>query len=285
MEGKTCIVTGSNSGIGEATATRLAEMGATVVMAVRNRERGEKARDAVVSQTGNTETTVMIVDMSSGDSIRRFTDEFTQCYSRLDVLINNAGAFISKHQTSPEGFEMTLAVNYFGPFRLTNWLLPTLKSSAPSRVINITSGIQRIGKPDLTRFSTGKGYSSNGAYADSKAMLTMFTYALARRLEGTGVTVNALEPGFVATDLGSNSGSRMQGLMFNMMKPFQITPTQAAELPVYLASSPEVEEVTGRCFRKMKVIETTKLSMDVEAQEQLWAETVKTLGLGGARAA
>lgn len=284
MKGKVCVVTGSNSGMGKETALALANMGATVVMVVRSQERGEKALTEVINKTRAQSTVLMICDMSSAGSIRKFAKEFAEKYEKLDVLINNAGAFFFKRQTTVDGFELTLAVDYLGPFLLTHELLPSLKNSAPSRIINISSGLHKSGRIDLDDLQSEKKYSGRffargNAYANAKLMLIMYTYELARRLQGTGVTVNAVEPGFVATNLGKNSGSRRQSFMFMMVRPFQISAKKGAETAIYLASSRKVEGVTGKCFSKLKETRTAPITYDQQTQKSLWDATVKMLGL------
>ena len=277
MQGKVCIVTGSNSGIGKETALALAGMGAVVVMAVRNRERGERARSEIIEETGNQATDLMICDVSSIESIRRFAKEFKEKYDRLDVLINNAGAVFSKRQVTPDGVEMTLAVNYLGPFLLTLELLPLLKASAPSRVINLSSGMHGTGKIDFDDLQSENGYRGMRTYAKAKLMVTTITYEWARRLDGTGVAVNVVEPGFVATNLGRNSGSLISSIMFGLVRPIQISPRKGAETSVYVATSDELEGVTGKCFAKLK--EKPKISYDREIQRRLWDSTMDLLGV------
>ena len=287
MNGKICIVTGSNSGIGKETALALAKMGAKVVMVVRSQERGEKAQKEIIKQTGNNSVDLMICDISSMDSIRRFAKEFKNKYKRLDVLVNNAGAMFNKREVTPEGFERTLAVNYLGPFLLTHELLDLLKSSTPSRIVNVSSGLAKNGKVDLDDLQSEKNYRGTKAYsqvrapvyANTKLMVMMFTYELARRLEGTGVTANVLMPGFVATNLGKNSGSLSSSLMFKMVRPMQISPKKGAETTVYLASSSEVTNLSGKCFAKKKETTTCPASYDENLQKQLWTRTEIMLGL------
>jgi NAD(P)-dependent dehydrogenase (short-subunit alcohol dehydrogenase family) len=279
MKGKICIVTGSNSGIGKETALALAKMGATVVMAVRNQERGEKARTEITRESENEAVRVMICDVSSMNSIRQFAMEFKHAYNRLDVLVNNAGVFIGKRQVTVDGFERTLAVNYLGPFLLTYELLPLLKSSAPSKIINVGSGMATSGKIAFDDLQYEKKYSGMKAYANSKLMLTMYTYELARRLEGSRVAANVVEPGFVATNLASNSGSLLLSLGFRIMRPIQMSPRKGAETSVYLASAPDVEGVSGKCFAKLQEARTSELSYDQEMQKRLWSVTAQLLGL------
>ena len=279
MKGKICIVTGSNSGIGKETALALAKMNATVVMVVRNGERGEKARAEIVRETENGGVQMMICDLSSMDSIRRFAKEFKDAYPRLDVLINNAGGFFAKHQITVDGFERTVAVNYLAPFLLTHELLPLLKSSAPSRIVNVGSGLSSSGKIVLDDLQYEKSYGGMKAYANSKLMLTMHTYELARRLEGSGVTANVLEPGFVATNLGRNSGSLLLSLAYMMARPMQMNAKNGAQPSVFLASAPELEAVTGKCFARLQETKTILLSYDRTMQERLWDATATLLGL------
>jgi NAD(P)-dependent dehydrogenase (short-subunit alcohol dehydrogenase family) len=274
-----CIVTGSNSGIGKATALALAEMGAQVVMVVRNTERGKEARLEIIEESGSNSVDLMICDLSSMESIRSFAAEFKNGYNRLDVLVNNAGAVFSKRQVTVDGFEQTFAVNYLAPFLLTHELLPLLKESAPSRVINLSSGLHKSAKLDLSDLQSESSYKAMNVYGSAKLMVVMQTYEMARHLKDTGVTVNVVLPGFVATNLGRNTGSRMSKIMFGMMKPFQLSAKEGAETSVYVASSPDVEGVTGKCFVKKMENETSKISYDVELQKQLWDTTINLLGL------
>ncbi|MFW9794535.1 MAG: SDR family oxidoreductase [Candidatus Thorarchaeota archaeon] len=279
MKDKVVIVTGSNSGIGRETALALADMGAIVVLVVRNQALGEQACEAIVAETGNEFIDMMLCDLSSMSAIREFSRNFKRKYDRLDVLINNAGAVFSKRDITAEGFERTLAVNYLAPFLLTQELLPLLKSSAPSRVINLSSGLSKRTELNLDDLQSESNYKSRRVYGSAKLKIEMFTYEMARRLEGTGVSVNVVRPGFVATNLGRSSGSFISRIMFGMMKPFQLSPKEGAETSVYVATSPEIEGVTGKCFYKKAETETSAISYDINLQKQLWDVTMKLLGL------
>jgi NAD(P)-dependent dehydrogenase (short-subunit alcohol dehydrogenase family) len=280
MAGKVCVVTGSNSGIGKETAAALAEMGATVVMVVRDQEKGQKALDEIVAGSGNRSVNLMICDMSSMASIRSFAADLKKSHSRLDVLINNAGAEFVKRQVTSEGFERTFAVDYLAPFLLTHELLDLLKAGAPSRIINVSSGLAKNGKVDFGDLQNERDYKGMQAYSNAKLMVMMWTDALSRRLSGSGVTVNVLMPGFVATNLGKNSGSLRSAIMFAMVRPMQISAKKGAETSVYLASADELSGISGKCFAKKKETTTCPASLDVEAQERLWNETVRMLKLG-----
>jgi len=279
MKDKVCIVTGSNSGIGKETALALANMEATVFMVVRNRERGEVARDGIIERTGNRSTDLMVCDLASMASIRQFTEAFKNKYGRLHVLINNAGAVFYDRQITVDGFERTIAVNYLAPFLLTDELLVLLQASAPSRVINLTSGLHTSGKIDFDDLQSEKQYDGMSVYRNAKLMVVMFTYELTTRLEGTGVTVNVVQPGFAATNLGKNTESRRASLMFKLMRPFQVSAKKAAETSVYLASSPEVEGVTGKYFKRKQEAISSPISYDRQMQKRLWDLTAELLGL------
>jgi NAD(P)-dependent dehydrogenase (short-subunit alcohol dehydrogenase family) len=279
MKGKVCVVTGSNSGIGKETALALAAMGATVVMAVRNLERGETARVEIIKETGNEDVFVMICDVTSKESIRRFAKEFEAKYDRVDVLINNAGAVFGERQTSADGFEATLAVNYLGPFLLTHEMTPLLRKSAPSRIVNVSSGMHKRGKINLDSLQGEGKFRGMQVYADTKLMLTTFTYELARRLSGSGVTANVVEPGFVATNLGRNSGSLVNAISFKLVRFLQTTPRRGAETSVYVASAEELEGVTGKCFAKNQEVTTAEMTYDREVQNRLWDDTMTLLAL------
>jgi NAD(P)-dependent dehydrogenase (short-subunit alcohol dehydrogenase family) len=254
-------------------------MGATVIAVVRNQELGEQACETIVAETNSESVDMMLCDLSSMSTIREFAGNFKRKYNRLDVLINNAGAVFSKRDITTEGFERTLAVNYLAPFLLTHELLPLLKSSAPSRVINLSSGLASRAELNLDDLQSESNFKSRKVYGSAKLKIEMFTYELARRLESTGVSVNVVRPGFVATNLGRSSGSFSSRIMFGMMKPFQLSPKEGAETSVYVATSPEIEGVTGKCFYKKAETETSALSYDANLQKQLWDATMELLGL------
>jgi NAD(P)-dependent dehydrogenase (short-subunit alcohol dehydrogenase family) len=279
MSGKICIVTGSNSGIGKETALALVEMDATVIMVVRSQEKGQKVLDEIIVQTGKHSVSLMLCDMSSVASIRAFVKEFKKKYDRLDVLVNNAGGQFSKREVTPEGFERTFMVDYLAPFLLTHELLDLLKASAPSRIINVSSGLAKNGKINFDDLQSVKDYKGMQVYSNAKLMLMLFTYELSRLLEGTGVSANVLMPGFVATNLGKNSGSRLSSIMFKMVRPMQINAKKGAETSVYLASSDEARDVSGKCFAKKKEVVTCPASYDESVQKRLWNETFALLGL------
>jgi retinol dehydrogenase-14 len=272
MGEKVCLITGATSGIGKATAMELASMGASVVMVGRDRGRGEAALDEIKEKSANPSVDLMLADLSSQEEIRRLTDEFKEAYPRLDVLINNAGLFRGERITTADGLETTFAVNHLAYFLLTKLLLDVLKASAPSRIVNVSSGEQRNGTIDFDDLQGEKGYKGPKAYSQSKLATVLFTYELARRLEGTGVTANCLHPGGripVRTNFGSGV-TGVLGFMVRALRPFMINPQKGAETSIYLASSPEVEGLSGRYFVNKAEARSSDVSYDKRLARRLW---------------
>ncbi|MFA5815095.1 MAG: SDR family oxidoreductase [Bacteroidales bacterium] len=270
MESKIILITGANSGIGKATATALAEMGAHVVMMSRDLVKGEKARQEVIRVSKNNQIDLMQCDLASMISIRRFAAEFIAKYPRLDVLINNAGIFTDPRMETADGFEYQIGVNHLGHFLLTQLLLDLLKRSSPARIINVSSGAHFGGKIDFNDLHLQHKYSAWKSYAQSKLANVLFTYELAHRLSGTGITVNCLHPGFVNTRFAYNRESEKPNWLIKLAKPFTIPPAHGAETSIYLAASPEVEGVTGKYFAKRKEKASSRASYDLVVAEKLW---------------
>ena len=267
MEGKICIITGANSGIGKATAIGLAKMNATIVMMCRSKERGEEAQKEIIELTGNKKMDLLLCDLSSQESIRKFVSEFKSKYQKLHVLINNAGVMLSKRGISVDGFEMNFAVNHLAPFLLTNLLLDALKKSAPSRIINVSSAAHRMAKIDFDDLQSEKRkYRLMKIYGASKLALMLFSYELSRKLEGTSVTVNTLHPGVVNTNLGQDQSSFSKGFA----KLFFKKPEKGAETSIYLASSQEVEGITGKYFAKKQQKQSSEESYNEDYAKRLW---------------
>src|SRR5215210_2291518 len=222
MGGKTALITGGTSGIGKATAVALAAMGADVVVVGRNQERGEAAVKEIKGQSHSESVELMLADLSAQDEVRRLAEAFLERHDRLDVLANNAGLVQSKRTETPDGIETTLAINHLAPFLLTNLLLDRLKQSAPSRVITVSSEAQRWGNMDFDDLQSRRNYRGMPVYGMTKLANIMFTYKLAERLEGSGVTANCFHPGAVNTNFGQNNGGPM-ALLFRAFKPFMRT--------------------------------------------------------------
>jgi NAD(P)-dependent dehydrogenase (short-subunit alcohol dehydrogenase family) len=241
MQGKVCLITGANSGIGKATALGLAHLGATVIMVCRDRTRGEAAQQEIKRRSGNEAVDLLLADLSWQQSVRELADTFQQRYGQLHVLINNAGSGFSQRQESVDGLEMTFAVNYLAPFLLTNLLLDILKQSAPTRVINVVAALGNIARVEMNDLQLQHRYSFLRAYFQSKLALMLFTYELARLLQGTSVTVNAFNPGGTATNFGERGLAPVtRTLMHFLSSRFSKSPEKAAETPLYLASSPAI---------------------------------------------
>ena len=280
MQGKVCIVTGANSGIGKATALGLAQMGATVIMVCRNQIKGEEAQNEIKEKSENDAVELMLADLSSQESIRQLAENFQQHYQQLHVLINNAGVVNLTRRETSDGFEMMFAVNYLAPFLLTNVLLEKLKASAPARIVNVSSESHQAGYIMMDDLQSEKKYKFMRTYGQSKLALVLFTYELARRLQETGVTANCLHPGFVATNIGQNRvGSVGRSIIKLIFSRLGISPEEGAKTSIYLASSPEIEGVTGKYFAKSIPVRSAPISYDETLQRQLWEESAKLVNL------
>jgi len=269
MGGKTVLITGGTSGIGKATAVALAAMGADVVVVGRNPERGRAALEEIKAQSHSESVELMLADLCAQAEVRRLAEEFLERYDRLDVLANNAGLVQSKRSETPDDIETTLATNHLAPFLLTNLLLERLEQSAPSRVITVSSEAQRWGTMDFEDMQSRRKYRGFPVYGMTKLANIMFTFELAERLKGTGVTANCLHPGPVGTNFGQNNKGPM-ALFFRTFKPFMRSPEQGADTLIWLASSPEVEGVSGKYFSDRKEIEAKKVAYDPAARRRLW---------------
>ena len=272
------MITGANSGIGKATAIGLAKMGAHLIFVCRNQDRAEKAIEEVKQKTGNESIDLIIADLSTQKGIHQLVKEYNEKYDKLHVLINNAGVNLSKRILTEDGIEMTFAVNYLAHFMLNHLFLDVLKKSAPSRIVTVTSSIQAksIHFDDL---NGDTHYGQLKAYAQSKVAVVIFTYAFAKKIEGTGVTVNCLHPGYVKTNMIRNFRKFVK-YFYHLIGLFMLSPRRGAKTSIYLASSPEVEELSGKYFKKRKVAESGPISYDEEVSKQLWDVSMKLTKLG-----
>lgn len=275
---KICLVTGANRGIGKATALELAKMKATVVMVCRNQKLGEAARDEIIAESGNPNVDLLVADLSSMESVRQLVDEFKNRYASLHVLIHNAGVVKKEYTLTADGFETTFAVNHLAPFLLTHLLLDTLKTSAPSRIITVSSMVHKWGRINFKDLMGTNSYDMDRAYNQSKLANILFTHELARRLEGTGVTANSLEPGMTVTDFGREY-TGFKAFMSRLWRVFMKSPEQGAETSVYLASAPELEDVSGKHFVDNHPVESSKASMDLDTARRLWDVSLDLTGL------
>ena len=267
LSGRTCLVSGASSGIGKQTALELARRGARVVLACRSVRRGEAARREIVSATGSAAVEVMEVDLADQTSIRRFGKTFLERYPALHVLVNNAGIWSTRRRLSPAGIELTWATNVLGYFLLTELLLERLQGSAPARIVNVAS--RRAGELDLSDVQfQRRPYSGVSAYSQSKQADRMLTWALARRLEGSGVTANALHPGMVRTAIFRKGGGPLGWIAALYSKLFGLSVAAGADTVVWLAASPAVEGMSGKFWSRRK--ERACRFRDPEAEEKLW---------------
>ena len=271
------MVTGANTGIGKATALALAKQGSTVVMVCRSRERGEAARAEITELSGRDDVALHTADLSTASEIVRLADELRQRYSRLDVLINNAAVLMRHRILTADGIETMFAVNHLAYFALTNRLLDTMRASESARIINVSSNAHRFAKSlDFDELQGEKKFKTLRAYALSKLENIYFTYALARRLQGTNITVNALHPGVIRSELNRS----MPAVAVWVFNKFTRPPEDGAATPLYLATSPEVEGISGKYFDECREKPTSPVSYDTAASERLWSVSAALTGVG-----
>ena len=279
MQAKFCLVTGATAGIGKVTATALAAQGASVVIGGRNRSKAEDVVRQIRAETGSQMVEYLLADFAKLEEVRQMADTFIQRFGRLDVLVNNAGAYYNRRHETPYGVELTFLVNHLAPFLLTNLLQEALQAGAPARIVNVSSDAHRYGTIDFDDLTFKRGYFGMKAYARSKLANILFTYELARRLQNCGVTVNAVHPGAVATDIWRTNFSIIGPALKWVMSLTSLTPEEGADTLIYLASSPEVEGVAGRYFIRRKAVPSSILSCDEELALRLWVESERLTGL------
>jgi NAD(P)-dependent dehydrogenase (short-subunit alcohol dehydrogenase family) len=274
MQGKTVVITGGNAGIGKEAAVWLAKLGARVIITSRNEQRGQAAWKEIVDRSGSTTVEVMDLDLASFRSIRSFASVLQDRVDRLDVLVNNAGLILRRRTETEDGFEATFGINHLGPFLLTNLLLDRLKASAPARVVVVASDAHESAKQglDFEDLQSKRGYRCIKVYGKSKLANIYFARELAHQLNGTGVTSNSLHPGFVRSEFGRGGDlGALYGFGIKYLAaPFAISPEKGARTTIYLASSPEVEGVTGKYFYKCKPATPSKVAQDDDAARRLW---------------
>jgi retinol dehydrogenase-14 len=279
MAGRTVLVTGGTGGIGNATAIGLATMGARVGITGRDLARAEQAAADIRAASGNLAVDVFAADMSSQAEVRRLAAAVLDAYPRLDVLVNNVGGFWAHRHLTADGLERTFALNHLAPFLFSNLLLDRLKASAPARVVTVSSGEQARGRVDFDDLQGARDYSAQRAYSQSKLANVMFSNELARRLKGTGVTANSLHPGVVRTNFGAEDQAGFFTVVGGLVRPFLKTPAQGAQTSIYLASSPDVEGVTGQFFADRKRKTANKVAYDTDMAARLWRVSADLVGL------
>jgi len=280
MSGKVFLVTGTSAGIGKATAIGLAKTNATIIAAMRDSQKSRAALAEIKEKSGKNDSVVfMPVDLSSQGSIRKFADEVNGRFARLDVLLNNAGVTQMKRSVTVDGIETTFAVNVLAPFLLTNLLLNKLKSSAPSRIVNVSSASADRAQLDFDNLQGAKKWSMFGIYGQSKLALNMITVEFAKRLSGTGVTANFLHPGVIRTDLGTHDVNPVFKALAKLIKLFMGSPEKGSGTSIYLATSPDVREVTGKYFAKSHEEKANPASYDQASAKRLWKICEEMTGL------
>jgi NAD(P)-dependent dehydrogenase (short-subunit alcohol dehydrogenase family) len=281
MRDKTVVVTGATNGIGKVTALELARLGARVLIVGRDPKRGEATLEEIRAQSGNANVELLLADLSLMSETRRLAQEVSAKTGKLDVLVNNAGAIFTEREETREGLEKTFALNHMSYFLLTNLLLETLKASGNARVVNVSSDAHRIGALNFEDLQARNGFNSMRVYGQSKLMNVLFSNELARRLQGTGVTSNALHPGVVATGFAQGS-SGVWGWIFKLLRfvpGAMVTPQQGARTSIHLASSDAVNGITGLYFSNQKPTVPSLASLEVPAQQRLWLESERIAGL------
>jgi NAD(P)-dependent dehydrogenase (short-subunit alcohol dehydrogenase family) len=270
MSAKTLLVTGGTGGIGRATAVGLAALGARVGITGRDAVRTEAAAADITAETGNPAVDAFAADLSSQAGVRGLAAQVLAQYPRLDVLVNNVGGYWAHRHVTADGLEHTFALNHLAPFLLTNLLLDRLRESAPARVVTVSSGAQAMGRLDFDDLQGEHGYSGQRAYNASKLANVMFAFELARRLQGTGVTSTVLHPGVVRTSFGAEDQTRLFARLTRVARPFMKTPARGAETSVYLASSPDVDGITGAYFANRTPKQANRLAYDPTTTARLW---------------
>lgn len=282
MTGRVCAITGASSGLGYETALALAHKGATVVLLCRSAERGEQARARIATASGNDDLHVVRCDLANLDTVHAAADRLLADFDALHVLVNNAGLMLMQRRITVDGLEETLQVNHLGAFLLTGLLLERLRASAPARVVTVSSFGHRGAAIDFDDLQSERCYDGFTVYCRSKLANVMFTYELARRLEGSGVTANTLHPGFVRTGFGHGSGAVMRVLLtLSQVPPLGVSARRGARTQVWLASAPEVEGVSGRYFHGHRSRRSSRISYDADAQRRLWEASELLLAAGG----
>jgi NAD(P)-dependent dehydrogenase (short-subunit alcohol dehydrogenase family) len=273
MEGATVMVTGANSGIGFVAAREIARKGASVVLVCRDAEKGKIALEEIEKGTENQSSELLIADLSSLESVRTLAQDFRKTHEKLHILMNNAGVIMGKRIVTSDGMETTFQVNYLSHFLLTNLLLDVLKNSAPARIVNTTSDAHFSGKMDFDDLQGEGSYGAMKSYSQSKLAQVLFTHELAEKLKGTGVTANCVHPGAVRTRWGDEAG--VLGIGIRLARPFMLSPEKGAETLIFVATSNEIEGVTGKYFTKKQVMDSSKESYSNEEAEKLWEISLK----------
>ena len=269
MKNKTVLITGANSGIGKVAASTLAQKGAHIIMLCRNAQKSEAALKDIVAKSGSNKVDLVLCDLSSQKQIKTAAEQINDRYDRLDVLLNNAGLIMDERKLTHDGLEYTFGVNHIGHFLLTKLLLANIQQTPNSRIVNVSSEAHRMGKLDFDNLQAEKKFSKWKVYGLSKLANILFTFELHRRLQGSDTTANCLHPGVVGTNFGKDAG-KFLGTLIGLARPFLLTPAQGAQTSIYLASAPEVHDISGKYFIKCKPRRASGIAYDVTAAQKLW---------------
>lgn len=281
MDGRTVLITGGNTGIGKESAVALAREGARIVFTTRDAQKGESARNEIRQRSGNDAVEVMELDLAQLASVREFASRFAGSHDHLDVLVNNAGLMLGSRRETVDGYEMTFQVNHLGPFLLTNLLRDQLVAGDAARVVNVASAAHSSARKglDFDDLQSTRRYRSFGVYSQTKLANILFTRDLARRWDDTGITANAVHPGFVASRFGRDGDTgRLTGVVFPLLKPFALTPEQGAQTQVYVASAPELAGITGGYWVKSAPASPSAAAQDDAAAARLWEVSEQLVG-------
>jgi NAD(P)-dependent dehydrogenase (short-subunit alcohol dehydrogenase family) len=278
LRGRTCVVTGATSGIGEETALGLARRGARVVLLGRNPERGRRALERVRRESGSEAAELLLGDFASLAEVRRLAGEVLERCPQLHLLVNNAGVVVLRRRSTADGFESMFAVNHLAPFLFTLLLRGRLEASAPARIVNVASEAHRFAAPVLDDLQSERRYGAMHTYGRSKCANLLFTFELARRLEGSGVTANCLHPGAVATRLGQDNGALGRAVT-RLLRPFFLSPEQGARTSLHVATAPELGGVTGRYFARCREKRPSAAARDAGLARGLWEASARLTGL------
>jgi NAD(P)-dependent dehydrogenase (short-subunit alcohol dehydrogenase family) len=282
MDGKRVLITGATGGIGRITARALAEAGAEVILVGRNQARGNAAATEIAAAAGEGRATFVAADLSRQAEVRRLAEQVAARWDRLDVLLNNAGAMFKHRRESADGIEMTLATNHLSYYLLTRALFERLKAAAPARIVNVASGAHRRARLRLDDIQSRRRYRPIEVYSNTKLCNVLFTYELARRIAGSGVTANCLHPGFVATDIGPAHGV-VPGIVWRLVtRVAAIPPEEGAETSIHVAGAPDLEGVSGRYFDKCRPVASSPTSRDRDLQRRLWDISAELTGMAAA---
>jgi NAD(P)-dependent dehydrogenase (short-subunit alcohol dehydrogenase family) len=278
VQGKTVVITGGTSGIGEATALALAEQGADLALICRSRERGEATRERIAQHTGRDAARIFLADMARLEDMRRVAATLRSELERIDVLLNNAGVTMLRREETADGFETTFGVNHLAPFVLTHGLMPRLLATPGARIVNVASEAHKFARFALDDLQSERRYSAMRVYGASKLCNILFTRELARRLEGSDVSVHCLHPGAVATNLGANNGG-IARVLLPVLALFFRTPAQGARASIHLCSAPEIAAPSGSYFIDERPARVSQLARNDDLARRLWLESERLAGL------